>query len=136
MRTGQRRFLASTYTEFWRRYKNMDSKLRHHYEVIKEGLPCHLYFDLEFNKRVNPGKDEDEMVDLLISVILEALNEKYFICGDPEWTVELDSSTDDMWKELQPRQKEADKLPPQHDVHHLAFVGVFGIVFSISKNYF
>ncbi|KAI9112899.1 hypothetical protein K1719_016013 [Acacia pycnantha] len=93
--SGQRRFLASTYTEFWRRYKNMDSKLRHHYEVIKEGLPCHLYFDLEFNKRVNPGKDGDEMVDLLISVILEALNEKYFICGDPEWIVELDSSTDE-----------------------------------------
>ncbi|KAI9123292.1 hypothetical protein K1719_006181 [Acacia pycnantha] len=73
----------------------MDSKLRHHYEVIKEGLPCHLYFDLEFNKRVNPGKDGYEMVDLLISVILEALNEKYFICGDPEWIVELDSSTDE-----------------------------------------
>ncbi|KAI9075397.1 hypothetical protein K1719_042647 [Acacia pycnantha] len=35
------------------------------------------------------------MVDLLISVILEALNEKYFICGDPEWIVELDSSTDE-----------------------------------------
>ncbi|XP_028799436.1 DNA-directed primase/polymerase protein isoform X3 [Neltuma alba] len=93
--SGQRRFLASTYTEFWRRYKNMDSKLRHHYEVIQEGLPCHLYFDLEFNKRVNPGKDGDEMVDLLITVILEALNEKYFICGDPEWIVEMDSSTDE-----------------------------------------
>ncbi|XP_057527812.1 uncharacterized protein LOC130806666 isoform X2 [Amaranthus tricolor] len=34
--SGQRRFLASTYQEFWRRYKNMDSKYRHHYEVIQE----------------------------------------------------------------------------------------------------
>ncbi|KAF7802077.1 DNA-directed primase/polymerase protein isoform X1 [Senna tora] len=93
--SGQRRFLVSTYTEFWRRYKNMDAKLRHHYEVIQEGLPCHLYFDLEFNKRANIGKDGDEMMDLLISVILEALNEKYLICGDQEWIVELDSSTDE-----------------------------------------
>ncbi|XP_045816541.1 DNA-directed primase/polymerase protein-like [Trifolium pratense] len=92
---GQRRFLASTYTEFWRRYKNMDSKSRHHYEVIQEGLPCHLYFDLEFNKRVNVGKNGDEMVDLLISIVLEALHEKYEIHGDHDWIVELDSSTED-----------------------------------------
>ncbi|TKY45271.1 DNA-directed primase/polymerase protein [Spatholobus suberectus] len=92
---GQRRFLVSTYTEFWRRYKNMNPKFRHHYEVIQEGLPCHLYFDLEFNKKVNIGKYGEEMVDLLISVVLEALHEKYAIQGDHDWVVELDSSTED-----------------------------------------
>ncbi|XP_050914527.1 uncharacterized protein LOC127129360 isoform X1 [Lathyrus oleraceus] len=92
---GQRRFLVSTYTEFWRRYKNMPSKFRHHYEVIQEGLPCHLYFDLEFNTKVNIGKNGDEMVDLLISVVLEALHEKYEIHGERDWIVELDSSTED-----------------------------------------
>ncbi|XP_061360436.1 uncharacterized protein LOC133304419 [Gastrolobium bilobum] len=91
---GKRRFLASTYTEFWRRYKNMDSKFRHHYEVIQEGLPCHLYFDLEFDKRVNTGKNGDEMVDLLISVVLKAVHEKYAIQGDLDWIIELDSSTE------------------------------------------
>ncbi|GJS56216.1 hypothetical protein Tco_0629578 [Tanacetum coccineum] len=34
--SGQRRFLVSTYKEFWRRYKNMNCKFRHHYEVIQE----------------------------------------------------------------------------------------------------
>ncbi|XP_020220222.2 DNA-directed primase/polymerase protein isoform X2 [Cajanus cajan] len=92
---GQRRFLVCTYKEFWRRYKNMDPKFRHHYEVIQEGLPCHLYFDLEFNKKVNIGKNGEEMVDLLISVVLEALREKYAIHGDHNWVVELDSSTED-----------------------------------------
>ncbi|KAK7270904.1 hypothetical protein RJT34_26412 [Clitoria ternatea] len=92
---GKRRFLVSTYTEFWQRYKNMDFKFRHHYEVIQEGLPCHLYFDLEFDKRVNIGKNGDEMVDLLMSVVLEALHEKYAIHGDHDWVVELDSSTED-----------------------------------------
>ncbi|KAB5516862.1 hypothetical protein DKX38_027510 [Salix brachista] len=90
---GQRRFLVSTYTEFWRRYKNMDAKFRHHYEVIQEGLPCHLYFDLEFSRGDNAERNGDEMVDLLISVILEALFEKYSIQGNQDWIVELDSST-------------------------------------------
>ena len=59
-----------------------------------QGLPCHLYFDLEFNRKVNVGKNGDEMVDLLISVVLEALHEKYEIHGDNDWIVELDSSTE------------------------------------------
>ncbi|XP_042481034.1 DNA-directed primase/polymerase protein [Macadamia integrifolia] len=90
---GQRRFLVSTHEEFWQRYKSMDSKFRHHYEVILEGMPCHLYFDLEFNRNSNARKNGDNMVDLLISVILDALFEKYSIRGDREWMVELDSST-------------------------------------------
>ncbi|KAL7107035.1 hypothetical protein ACP275_06G028600 [Erythranthe tilingii] len=92
---GQRRFLVSTYEEFWRRYKEMTAKFRHHYEVIQEGLPCHLYFDLEFNKRENAGKNEDEMVDLLINVIFDALLEKYSIQGTEDFIVELDSSTEE-----------------------------------------
>lgn len=52
-----------------------------------------MYFDLEFNQKVNEGKDVDQMVDILISVILEALHEKYAIEGQEEWMVELDSST-------------------------------------------
>nr|XP_011470308.1 PREDICTED: DNA-directed primase/polymerase protein isoform X2 [Fragaria vesca subsp. vesca] len=92
--SGQRRFLVSSYDEFWRRYKFMDSKFRHHYEVIQEGLPCHLYFDLEFNKKDNTDRNGDEMVDLLISVVFEALLEKYSIQGNMEWIIELDSSTE------------------------------------------
>lgn len=92
---GQRRFLASAYEEFWRRYKDMNPKFRHHYEVIQEGLPCHLYFDLEFNKSENVGKNGDEMVDLLISVVFDVLLEKYSIMGDRDCIVELDSSTEE-----------------------------------------
>lgn len=36
------------------------------------------------------------MVDLLISVVLEALHEKYEIHGERDWIVELDSSTEGM----------------------------------------
>ncbi|CAN6588886.1 unnamed protein product [Malus baccata var. baccata] len=92
--SGQRRFLVSTYNDFWRRYKNMNPKFRHHYEVIQEGLPCHLYFDLEFSRRDNADRNGDEMVDLLISAIFEALLEKYSIIGNKEWILELDSSNE------------------------------------------
>lgn len=99
----------------------MDPRHRHHYEVIQEvsrshslmlpstilvfsaylhliliasqGLPCHMYFDLEFNQKENEGKNVDDMVDILISVILEALHEKFAIEGQEDWIVELDSST-------------------------------------------
>ncbi|KAL5980469.1 hypothetical protein ACLOJK_028377 [Asimina triloba] len=63
----------------------------HH--MVHKGLPCHLYFDLEFDKKVNPEKDGVEMVDILISVIFDLLMEKYAIQGDQKWVVELDSST-------------------------------------------
>ncbi|KAL4557033.1 hypothetical protein LXL04_035203 [Taraxacum kok-saghyz] len=78
-----------------RRYKNMNPKFRHHYEVIQEGSPCHLYFDLEFNIKENAEKNGDEMVDILISITFEALFDKYSIEGDTNWVVELDSSTND-----------------------------------------
>ncbi|KAK2653993.1 hypothetical protein Ddye_013849 [Dipteronia dyeriana] len=58
-----------------------------------QGLPCHLYFDLEFNKKDNAEKNGDEMVELLISVTLDALRDKYCIEGNEDWIVELDSST-------------------------------------------
>jgi hypothetical protein len=45
---------------------------------------------------VNAENNGDEMVDLLISVILEALHDKYSIQGNLKWIVELDSSTEGM----------------------------------------
>lgn len=59
-----------------------------------QGLPCHLYFDLEFSRRDNADRNGDEMVDLLIAAIYEALLEKYSIIGNKEWILELDSSNE------------------------------------------
>ncbi|XP_057871559.2 uncharacterized protein LOC131077968 isoform X2 [Cryptomeria japonica] len=90
---GKRRFLATTYEEFWRRYEAMDPKYRHHYEVIQEGSPCHLYFDLEYNCTANLNADGVAMVDLLLSVISDAMLDIYSFNFETDWTVELDSST-------------------------------------------
>ncbi|MCL7042985.1 hypothetical protein MKW94_021433, partial [Papaver nudicaule] len=57
------------------------------------GLPCHLYFDLEFSRIVNADKNGEEMVDILIASTFDALYDKYSIQGNLDWIVELDSST-------------------------------------------
>lgn len=40
---GAREFIATTYDEFWGRYRRMDGGW-HFYEIVREGWPCHLYF--------------------------------------------------------------------------------------------
>ncbi|KAJ7564691.1 hypothetical protein O6H91_02G028900 [Diphasiastrum complanatum] len=92
-RSGQRRFLATSYEEFWCRYKNMQADVRHHYEIIRQRIPCHLYFDIEFNRDVNKDADGEEMVDILLSAVSSAFWDVYSLTYEPCWTVELDSST-------------------------------------------
>lgn len=64
--------------------------------LYSQGLPCHLYFDLEFNKKANADKNGDEMVDLLIVAVFDTLLQKYSLEGSHDWIVELDSSTEGM----------------------------------------
>ena len=65
--------------------------------VSFQGLPCHLYFDLEFNKIENPERNADEMVDTLVAVTFSVLFDKYSIEGKHDWIIELDSSTPGMF---------------------------------------
>jgi hypothetical protein len=44
---GSRSFLVTTDERLWREYRSLPARGRHHYEIIREGRPCHLYFDLE-----------------------------------------------------------------------------------------
>lgn len=45
--TGQRRFLATTYNEFWRRYSKMRPGYKHHYEIIRQTLSSLLRFRIQ-----------------------------------------------------------------------------------------
>lgn len=42
----------------------------------------------------NREKDGDEMVDILLEVLFNALYEKYLIQAEKEWIIELDSTTE------------------------------------------
>ena len=45
------------------------SPLGHVYEIIREGCPCRMYFDLEFARSYNPGLDGEELVRAWINVV-------------------------------------------------------------------
>ena len=104
--SGRRRFLATSYAEFSRRYFSMPDELRHCYEIIREGAPCHMYFDLEFARGdgCNELCDGDAMVDALLVLLQRALLARFGIdmddaheagdgAGIREHVLELDSST-------------------------------------------
>ncbi|OAE35311.1 hypothetical protein AXG93_392s1600 [Marchantia polymorpha subsp. ruderalis] len=76
------------------RYRSMLPEHRHHYEIIQEGKPCHMYFDLEFNRKANIEADGEAMVDILLSVVQKAFLDIYALEYDPSWTIELDSTTE------------------------------------------
>ncbi|CAM8906016.1 unnamed protein product [Rhodiola kirilowii] len=78
--------------EVWATFPRQDEAIKFTKEH-QNGLPCHLYFDLEFNNKENHDKNGDEMVDILIKEVLDALLDKYSIHGCDDWIVELDSST-------------------------------------------
>ena len=50
-------------------------------QVVREGRPCHLYFDLEFVPACNPGVDGDLMVTLLLDLIRRGLRCAGVRCG-------------------------------------------------------
>jgi len=91
---GSRKFLVSSYVEFWRRYKDIPLKFRHFYEIIREGWPCHAYFDLEFSKEYNPDLDGEKVSRAFFSLLGNALKDKMDIVMDEKWIIEFDSSSD------------------------------------------
>eukprot|EP00736_Rhodelphis_marinus_P003027 Rmarinus@m.10610 len=67
--TGCRKYVAATMSDFYNRYSMLAPDERHHYEVFREGAPCHLYFDLEFSTSLNPRAVGDVMVDALLRLV-------------------------------------------------------------------
>ena len=89
---GARRFFTNTYMSF-----GMDMAERevgsNFYEVIQEGQPCWLYFDLEFSKIVNPQLDAEQVLAQFRRG-LKDFCAKEGVQYDESRTVVLDSSTE------------------------------------------
>ena len=71
-RTGGRRFKVMNLHDFWDIYQTLDPK--YYYEVVPPSVSCKLFFDLEFESKINPDKDGLKMV----SRIIDLINEKLF----------------------------------------------------------
>lgn len=46
---------------------------RHFYEIIREGNPCKLYFDLEYSVEFNPRQDGDRGLKTFLTVLNAAV---------------------------------------------------------------
>ena len=86
---GQRMFLVDSRLKFWEVYVKLPVKK--HYEVILEGQPCKLYFDLEFEIKHNRNKDGSRMTQVLVELVTKTL--KSFGISSKD-VVSLDSSSE------------------------------------------
>ncbi|KAI8928152.1 hypothetical protein BC831DRAFT_449432 [Entophlyctis helioformis] len=59
---GRRKFLVTTIEDFWHRYRDMAPARRHYYEMLLEGCPAHLYFDIEYETARNPCTDGNTLI--------------------------------------------------------------------------
>ena len=96
-KTGRRRYVVGNFGRladyYWRK---LDASARHYYELIREGTPCRLYFDIEYCKETNPDialqTDEDIIEDLIEELSIE-LTMKYGLHIARKDVVDLESST-------------------------------------------
>lgn len=66
-RSGGRKFQVNeNLDDFWKMYEKTEPK--YFYEVLRVGMPCRLYYDLEFFADQNPVKSGHEMVEKLIQL--------------------------------------------------------------------
>ncbi|EFJ49295.1 hypothetical protein VOLCADRAFT_120785 [Volvox carteri f. nagariensis] len=107
---GKRRFLVTTPARLWVEDVELaEPGSCHLYEILREGSPCHLYFDLEFVPEFNPGVCGDLLVDLLVDLVAEELLAAFGI------QMPLQDSRHWRGLEQQQRQQQPEELEPRSD---------------------
>ncbi|KAL3775230.1 hypothetical protein ACHAW5_006099 [Stephanodiscus triporus] len=95
--SGKRKYIVGNLGRFMQHYwRETDPRSRHFYELIPEGTPCRLYFDLEFAKatnRITPDESEMLMTDFIDELCSE-FQIVHDICLSRSCIVDLDSSTE------------------------------------------
>lgn len=91
---GDRLFLAAHPVSFWFVDEQRPSTDRHTYEIIREFKPCKLYFDLEFDRKVNPDRNGHLMVEIFMKIVCAALKNKFNLACDKTSVLNLDSTSE------------------------------------------
>lgn len=63
-----RKFHCCAISSVWEVYKESDPLSLHWFEIIREDVPCHLYFDVEYRKTeiMNQSINGDALIDSLV----------------------------------------------------------------------
>lgn len=96
--TGKRRYIVGHLGRFLQHYwRERDPRSRHCYELIREGTPCRMYFDLEFcrisNPQICPSESEVLMTEFISELCFE-FQLVHDISIDRSCIVDLDSTTE------------------------------------------
>jgi len=94
---GKRKYICAHLGRFMHHYwRECDPSARHYYELIRDGDPCRLYFDLEYTKRANPNINSfksEQLINEFLSELRTELQNTYNITIERKHIVDLDSST-------------------------------------------
>ncbi|XP_012252655.2 DNA-directed primase/polymerase protein-like [Athalia rosae] len=91
---GFRKFIVSHPEIYWQMDKYKPPEERCSYEVIPDGAPCHLYFDLEFETDLNQLKNGARMTKTLIDIFCAYIAEHWDLPCKRSNVLSLDSTTD------------------------------------------
>lgn len=96
--TGKRKYIVSQSGRFFQHYwMETDASLRHYYELIRDGDPCRLFFDLEYNRDANPDIDDNTsevLLDEFLSELYAEVQDKFQIVINRANIIDLCSSTE------------------------------------------
>ena len=74
---SSRKFISGELTKFLLAYNDVEDKIKNFYELISEGHPCRLYFDLEFDRN-DMDKDKDQ-ITIFIDLVIHCLDVKFSV---------------------------------------------------------
>ncbi|GMH34039.1 hypothetical protein BSKO_01873 [Bryopsis sp. KO-2023] len=85
-------YVVATYQSMAEESKRQE--MPSYYEMVREGYPCHLYFDLEYEKEQNEDLDGCRMVEELVAKLDGFLRKWLGLTLADSFILELDSTTD------------------------------------------
>jgi hypothetical protein len=74
-----RKYVAASYISLWQKTQSCLANRRHFYEIVRDSVPCHIYFDLEFATAENRDVDGNAKVDCLLNIVASLV--KYVSSG-------------------------------------------------------
>ena len=66
-----RHYTAASFEAMWQHMAALQPAQRHIFEILREGTPCHLYFDLEYERALHPTFDGDSAALLLLDIVCD-----------------------------------------------------------------